>query len=221
MIETTITEPEKHETLTADSQGRVNLGVEYAQREVELVVVESRERETASGGRQQTIGDAPMTEAERTGMSFVRAFGIGEAFLKDEHTATVGEDGVDPETVAPTDVDWSRGYVRDPKNVAILAPEGGADLGGQYPFRDELTADPAGVSDGTDHDGDVTVFENEDGAGSAIADSMLDNVEQVYGYDPRESLEQVRVHPKEAPTPVLFEAPDGDGFLAVAPRVED
>jgi hypothetical protein len=43
MIETTIRNPEKHETVRADSQGRVSLGVEYADHDVEIVVVDAEE----------------------------------------------------------------------------------------------------------------------------------------------------------------------------------
>lgn len=221
MIETTIRNPEKHETLTADSQGRVNLGVEYAARDVELVVVESTVREPERTGLQQTIADEPMTAAERKGMLFVRAFGVSPRFLKDEHDAVVEDGRVDPESVAPTDVDWSHGFLQDPKNVARFKFDGEAAPEAQFPFEERLTEEPTAVE--TDEGGDQPVYryENDHGDVSGVAQSLVENVERMFGYDPAEELANVRVNPEEAPNPVLFRDPGSDVFVAVAPRVAE
>lgn len=219
MIETTIRDPEKHETLTADSQGRVNLGVEYAGRDVELVVVESREHQPEKTGLQQTI-DRPMTDAERKGMLFVRSFGIAPRFLKDEHGAVTTDEGVDPDSVSPSDVDWSDGYLQDPENVALFAFEEGA-AEEQFPFGERLTAEPVAVTAGKTDGTSVYRYENERGDASAVVQEFVEKVERLFGYDPSDDSSHVRVNPEEGPNPVLFRDPESEAFVAVAPWVSE
>lgn len=218
MIETTIREPEKHDTITADSQGRVNLGVEYAGRDVEIVVAESAEHDPEKTGLQQTI-DRPMTETERKGMLFVRAFGIAPQFLKDEHTAVITEDGVDPETVIPSDINWSFGYLQEPKNVARFVFE--SDHGDPQPWEQQLTTQPTSVVAGDIQGDPVYRFENEQGETSAIGEQFVERVQQLFGYDPETDHSNVRVNPADAPHPVMFRDPESDAFIAIAPRVTE
>lgn len=219
MIEANIQNPEKLETLRVDGQGRVNLGVEYAGREAEIVVVESRELTSDEAPLQQTIGDRPLTEYERKGMLFIRAFGISPRFLVENHTAMVTEDGVDVETVAPTDVDWSHGFLIEPKNVArfVFDEEAAPD---RPSFSDRYTAEAVECSSDSINDTSVYRFENEEGDTSAIAEEFVSRVESILGYDPTDDLEHVSVDPDKGPAPVLFTDPESDAYLAIAPRVE-
>lgn len=219
MIETTIQNPEKHETVTADSQGRVNLGVEYAGRDVELVVVESREHQHEKTGLQETI-DKPMTESEQKGMLFVRAFGIAPKLLKEEHDAVTTDEGIDADSVSPSDVDWSYGYLQEPKNVArfVFEEETNED---QFPFTERLTTEPAAVTSGTDSGESVYRYENEGGDTSAIAQAFADRVGQLFGYGPSDDLSYIRINPDEGPNPVMFRDPESEMFVAIAPRVSD
>lgn len=219
MIETTIQNPEKHETLTADSQGRVNLGVEYAGRDVELVVVESREHQPEETGLQQTI-DKPMTESEQKGMLFVRAFGIAPQFLKDEHNAVTTDEGVDPDSVSPSDVNWSYGYLQEPKNVVRFVFEEEANEE-EFPFTERLTAEPVAVTSGKNNGASVYRYENEEGDTSAIGQEFVEKVEQLFGYDPSDDLSHVRVNPDEGRNPVMFRDPESETFVAIAPRVSE
>lgn len=219
MIETTIQDPEKLETLRADSQGRVNLGVEYAGREVEILVVDSEETQSEEVPLQQTIGDRPMDDHERTGMLFVRAYGIKSTFLTDDHTAVTTEDGVDESTVAPTDVDWSYGYLAEPKNAVRFVFD--EDATADHPaFSEQFTVEPVSVAAETVDGASVYRYENEAGDTSAVAAAFVTPVEQLFGYDPTEDLANVRVDPDQGPAPVLFTDPESDAYLAVAPRVE-
>jgi hypothetical protein len=221
MIETTIQNPEKHETLTADSQGRVSLGIEYAAHDVEIVVVDSEEHEPDEDSLQQTIGDRPMNEHERKGMLFVRSFGISRRFLKDDHTAETTEDGnVEADSVAPIDVNWSYGFLHDPGNVARFEFDTGAG-DGQFSYTDKLTAEPAGVTTDENEGDPVYRYENDAGEASAIAQELAEKVGQMFGYDPAEDLSNVRVDPDEAPTPVMFRDPESDTYVAIAPRVNE
>jgi hypothetical protein len=220
MIETTIQNPEKHETVTADSQGRVNLGVKYAGRDVELVIVESSEHQHETTGLQQTI-DHPLTESERKGMLFVRTFGIAPQSLKDEHDAMTTDEGINPESVSPSDVDWSDGHLQEPQNVARFVFEDQESSEDQFPFTERLTAKPAGVSSGKIDGVSVYRYENESGDTSAIAQEFVEKIGQLFGYDPSGDLSHVRVNPDEGPNPVLFRDPKTEMFVAVAPRVSE
>jgi len=218
MIETTIHDPEKHDTVTADSQGRVSLGVEYAAHDVEIIVVDAKSHEPESSGVQGTIGDGPMNEHERTGMLFVRSFGISPRFLKDDHTAETDEDGiVDPDTVAPVDVDWSHGFLADPGNVARFE----FDTGGGDSFADQLTAEPVDVTATEDQGTPVYRYENDRGDAVAIAQDIADGVRGLFGYDPAEDRSHVRVAPEDAPAPVMFRDPDGDAYVVIAPWIDE
>jgi hypothetical protein len=218
MIETRIENPEKHETVTADSQGRVSLGVEYAAQDVEIVVVDAADPRSENEATQQTIGEGPMTHHERKGMLFVRTFGIRSEFLKEEHFAETDEEGhVDQSTVSPVDVDWSRGFLSDPQNVARFE----FDEEKQGLFSDKLVAEPARVTV-EEHTGEpVYRYENDSGGSSAVAREYADNVSRIFGYDPGEALANVRVDPDEAPTPVLFRDPESEAYVAIAPRIGD
>ena len=219
MIETTIRNPEKHETVRADSQGRVSLGVEYADHEVELVVVAAEESDSESRALQQAIGDRPLADHERTAMLFVRSFGLDRRCLAEDHGASVGEDGVEAATVGVADVDWSRGVLVDGGNVARFR----FDESESAPFSDEPTNEPAAVRsvDDGEYDVPVSLFENEAGGASAIAQEFAEKIRRIYGYDPTAETEHVRVHAEEAPYPVQFCDPAGDTHVAVAPRVVD
>lgn len=220
MIETTIQNPEKHETVTADSQGRVNLGVKYAGRDVELVIVESREHQYERMGIQQTI-DKPMTEPEQKGMLFARAFGIAPQSLKDEHNAVTTDEGIDPDSVSPSDVNWSNGYLQEPKNVARFVFEDEKSSEEQFPFTERLTAKPTGATSGKTNGVSVYRYENESGDTSAIVQEFVEKVGQLFGYDPSDDLSHVRVNPNEGPNPVLFRDPESEMFVAIAPRVPE
>ncbi|WP_435359801.1 hypothetical protein [Haloarchaeobius sp. DFWS5] len=220
MIETTIRDPEKHETLRADSQGRINLGVQYAGRTVEIVVAESRTADSETTEVQQTIGDRPMAEHERQGMLFVRLLGLDQTFLTGDHSAVVDENDVDAETVGLSDVDWSKGYLLDAKNVARF--EFDPDSEEQFPFGEEITAEPVEVSADKGESGvPVYRFENEAGGVSTVATEYVESVQRIFGYDPTEELSNVRVHSGDAPHPVVFRNPTTDGYIAVAPRVSE
>lgn len=220
MIETTIRDPEKHETLRADSQGRVNLGIQYAGRTVEVVVAESTEEESEASSLQQTIGDRPMKEYERQGMLFIRLFGIDQAFLTDNHSATVDGGEVQSDTVGLADVDWSQGYLLDQGNVSRF--EFDQDAEEQFAFRDELTAEPADVAlDESGYGESVYCFENSDGETSAILQEYVGAIQQIFGYDPTEELSNVGIHPTEAPNPVIFRNPLTESYIGVAPRIPE
>lgn len=220
MIETTIRDPEKHETLTADSQGRINLGVKYADRTVEVVVADSTDDRAEVAGLQQTIGDRPMEEYERQGMLFIRLFGIDQSFLTEDHDAVVTDNEVQPDTVGLSDVDWSKGYLLDASNVTRFEFDREADE--QFAFSDELIAEPVDVTLDNGNYGDpVYCFENERGDTSAVLGEYVSHIQRVFGYDPTKTLSNVRVHPDEAPRPVMFRDPSGDGYIAIAPRVPD
>ncbi|WP_277553036.1 hypothetical protein [Halobaculum limi] len=220
MIETTIRDPEKHETLKADSQGRVNLGVAYAGRTVEIIVAASNDERSDSTSLQQTIGDRPMNEYERQGMLFVRLFGIDQSFLVDDHDAVVTDTRVEPETVGLADVDWSEGYLLDSSNVTRFEFEQSADEA--YAFGDELTAEPVDVTlDESTYDEAVYCFENDDGGTSAVLGEYVKHVQRIFGYDPTKDRSSVRLHPDEAPRPVMFRDPSSDRYIAIAPRVVD
>lgn len=221
MIETTIKNPEKHETITADSQGRISLGVEYAAHDVEIVVVKAEEHQHEQTGLQQTIGDRPMNEQERKGMLFVRSYGISSQFLKDENTVETKDDGtIDLDTVGATDVNWSYGYLVDPKNVARFEFDTGAEEQ-QFPARQQLTAEPTAVTSDKMDGTPVYRYENEEGDTSAVLKEWVENVQRVYGYDPTEELSNLRVNPDDAPFPVMFRDPDGETYIAIAPRIDD
>jgi len=184
-------------------------------------VVDSKEHDPERGGLQRTIGDRPMNEHERKGMLFVRSFGISRRFLKDDTTAEIEEDGsVDPDTVAPIDVNWSYGFLGDPKNVARFEFDGDAG-DGQYPCSEKLTAEPAGVTADEMGGSPVYRYENDAGDTSAISRDLADGVQRIFGYDPAEELSNVRVDPDEAPTPVMFRDPESDTCVAIAPRIEE
>jgi hypothetical protein len=221
-VETTIQNPEKHETVTADSQGRVNLGVQYAGRDIELVVVESSEHEPGTAGLQQPI-DQPMTEAERKGMLFVRAFGIAPQSLKDDHDAATTDDGIDPNSVSPSDVDWSNGYLQEPTNVArfVFETEKAETGEDQFAFTEHLTAEPADVTSDKIDGTSVYRYENEHGNGFAIVQEFVERVEQLFGYDSSDDLSHVRVNPEEEPNPVMFRDIESEAFVAIAPRVSE
>ena len=220
MIETTIRDPEKHETLRADSQGRVNLGIKYAGRTVEVVVAESTEEESEASSLQQTIGDRPMEGYERQGMLFIRLFGIDQAFLTSNHSATVDGGEVQSDTVGLADVDWSQGYLLDQGNVSRF--EFDEDAEERFAFRDELTAEPTDVTlDESGYGEPVYCFENSDGETSAVLEEYVGAVQQVFGYDPTEELSNVGVHPTEAPNPVIFRNPINESYIGVAPRIPE
>jgi len=219
MIETTITNPERHETVTADSQGRVSLGVDYAAHDVEIVVVDSEAHDTETSGVQQTVGAEPMTETERAGMLFVRSFGIDRECLKDDHAADVDEDGVDAGTVAPTDVDWSAGSLSDAENAARFELD---DSGPEaVPFEKRLSAEPAAVTAEEMAGESVSALANDSGDRSAVLTEYVDGVQRVFGYDPTDELAHVRVDPDDGPAPVLFRDPDSDRYIVVAPWVDE
>lgn len=220
MIETTIRDPEKQETLRADSQGRVNLGIQYAGKTVEIVVAGSREEESDASSLQQTIGDRPMDEYERQGMLFIRLFGVDQAFLIDDHSATVDGEEVQPDTVGLGDVDWSQGYLLDQGNISRF--EFDQDAEEQFAFRDELTAEPADVTlDESGYGEPVYCFENSDGETSAILEEYVEAIQQIFGYNPTEELSNVGVHPTEAPNPVIFRNPVNGSYIGVAPRIPE
>lgn len=221
MIETTIEDPEKLETVRTDDQGRASLGVEFADHEVEVLVVSAEPVQPEEAGFQQTIGERPMSDHERKGMLFVRTFGIDPTCLVADHGAVTGPDGVEAGSVGLSDVDWSDGVLLDERNVARFRFEG-TDGDRQFPFSDEPTAEPVGVTaDDDSFDTPVFVFENEAGETTAIAQELVENVRQVYDYDPTEELSHVRVHPEEGPYPVLFGDPGGDTHVTIAPWVAD
>lgn len=217
MIEATIQNPEKVETLRTDSQGRVNLGVTFADREVELVVVRSEDLPPAETAIQYTIGDRPMLEHERAGMVFARVFGVNERFLRERDEPDEGDVG--PAQITPTAIDWSEGHLVDPENVALFGFDDGSEPAKE--FLELLTAEPARVTRDDVDDTAVYRFENEHGEGSALAEELVHDVGRVYGYDPAEELSNVRVHPDDAPTPVSFRDPNGETYVAIAPIVSE
>lgn len=219
-IETTIRNPEKHETVRADGQGRVSLGVEYADHDVEVIVVAAEESDRDGRALQQAIGDRPLADHERTGMLFVRSFGIDRRCLVEDHDAAADEDGVDPATVGVSDVDWSEGVLVDDANVARYRFDCNTE---PVPFADEPAAEPTAVTalDDADYGLPVYRYENEQGDASAITQEYVENVQRIYGYDPTVDLSHVRVHPEEGPYPVLFRDPTGESSIAIAPRVAD
>ncbi|UVE49269.1 hypothetical protein KU306_10060 [Haloferax larsenii] len=223
MIETTIRNPEKHETLKADSQGRVNLGVKYAGRVVEIVVADSEEEQSETIGLQQVIGDRPMEDHERQGMLFVRLFGIDHSLVEDGAEVVADDDddaSVQSDVVGLSDVDWSKGYLLDDENVARFEFDQDADS--QFPFSEEITAEPTGVTlDEDTYDDPVYCYENDAGDTSAIAGELVAHVKRIFGYDPTEELSNVRVHPDHAPRPVMFRDPDSERYIAIAPRVPE
>lgn len=220
MIETSIRNPEKHETVRADGQGRVSLGVEYADHDVEIVVVDAEPSESEGQALQQAIGDRPMTDAERKGMLFVRSFGIDRTCLDEHHDADVGEDGVDATSVGLSDVDWHDDVLVDDENVARFQFDGDDD---PAPYCDEPTAEPVAVEVVDDDAYGVPVYryENERGDASALSREYVEKVQRIYGYDPTADLSHVRVHPDEGPFPVIFHDPAGETHITIAPRVAD
>lgn len=219
MIETTVQNPEHLETLRADSQGRVNLGVKFANREITLVVASTEELPAEAVGIQHTIDAGPMMAHQRQGILFARAFGIGREYLRDDHDAAVQDGEVDPETVSAADINWELGRIIDPKNVAQFVFEESTD---DHQFSTRLTAQPASVTRDEDtYESPSYRFENEHGDGSAIASAFVEKVQDVYAYDPTEDLEYVRVAPDEAPMPVFFGAPEADTYIVIAPRVPE
>jgi hypothetical protein len=221
MIETTIRNPEKLETLRADSQGRINLGVGYAGRVVEIVVAESEQDQSAETGVQQAIGDGPMKEYERKGMLFVRVFGINPRFLKETPNIEFETTSVDPETVRQSNVDWSEGFLIDDRNVARFEFDEAAG-GQQAPFSEQLVAEPVSVTDDNDTYGDpVYCYANEQGDISAVSQELVEKVQRMFGYDPVDELSNIRVHPDEEAHPVLFRTTTGDMYVAIAPQVAE
>lgn len=219
MIETTVQDPELLETVRADSQGRVNLGVAFANREVELLVVSSEPSPPAEAGIQHTIEDGPVPDFERKGVLFARTFGVAREHLQEDHTADIEDGTVVPETVNAADLNWSDGRLVDARNVARFTFDEAADA--ELGFVDELRAEPASISQDEDtFETPAYRFENENGEASAIAREYVDKVSDVYGYDPVAEPSQVRVHPDEAPMPVLFRDPDGDTYIVLAPMVQ-
>lgn len=220
MIETTIRDPEKLETLRADSQGRINLGVEYAGRTVEVVVAESDQGESDVTALQQTIGDRPMEEHERQGMLFIRLFGIDRSFLVEDHDVVIEENQVQPTTVSLSDVDWSKGYLLDRENVSRF--EFDRDAEKQFAFTEHLTADPVAVTlDESSYDDPVYRFKNDNEGTSDVMKEYVAHVERIFGYDPTEELANVRMHPGEEPRPVLFQNPGSENYIAIAPQVPE
>ena len=219
MVEARIQDPEKLETARADRQGRINLGVEYAGRDVEFVVVESGEPDTDSVPLQQTIGNGPLADYERKGMLFVRAFGLAPRFLTEDHGAVVTDGEVDVETVAPTDVDWSQGVLVEPRNVAQFVFD--EEVWDGTSFSERFTAVPVERTEDTIDDTEVYRYENDEGETSAIAEEFTAPVEPILGYDPTDELSHVRVDPEQGPAPVLFTDPESDAYIAVAPRIDE
>lgn len=216
MIETRIENPERLETLRADGQGRISLGVEYADRIVEIVVVDSEAEDAERTGVQQTIGDGPMNEHERRGMVFVRLFGIDPDFLRGKDDSEPDADGVDPETVRQSDVDWSEGYLLGGNHAARF--DFSEDGGERPPYSEQLTATPIEVTADDDTYGEpVYRYENENGDTSAVSKELVEKVRRLYGYDPVEDRSNVRVHPEEGAHPVLFHDASGDTSVAIAP----
>lgn len=220
MVETTIQDPEKLETLTADSQGRVNLGVKYAGRKVEIIVADSEEPQPKKTGIQQAIGDRPMQKYERQGMLFVRSFGIDPTFLKEDYDAATDSDGIDPKTVSPSDVDWSDGFLVDPKNVARFQFDDDAEER-QFAFSDKLTTEPGNVrQDDENYGAPVYCYVNDHGDESAVLKKFVENVRRVFGYD-HDELSNIRVDPEEGPNPVMFRDPNGHSYIAIGPRIPE
>lgn len=54
-----------------------------------------------------------------------------------------------------------------------------------------------------------------------MSEALVTNVKRIFGYDPSEELSNVRVHPEEAPRPVMFRDPTGERYIAIAPRVPE
>lgn len=216
MVELTVHDPEKLDTLTADSQGRVSFGVEYAGRELEIILVDSERPDSDDAGIQEAIGERPMQYYERQGMLFVRTFGISPTFLEDDHDAESDEDGIYPETISPTDIDWSEGFLVDSKNVARFSFDPEAEER-QFAFSDTLTAEPARVYENGDNGKPSYHYVNENGEESAIAKQFVENVRRIFGYD-HDALSHIRVDPEEGPNPVMFKDPDGHSYIAIGPR---
>lgn len=216
-MEVTVTDPEKVETVRADSQGRVSLGVEYAGRAVRILVAESEAEQSEDRGVQQLIGGEPMADHERKGLTFVRVFGIDPTYLRGDEP---GEESIDPSSVGHAAVDWSQGVVIDEGNVARF--EFPTDREDETRFGDQFTASAVAVgSDDESYGEPVYEYENEDGDSSAIAQDLVGKVKRVYGYDPVEKLSRVRLHPEDPDHPVVFEDPTGETRIVVAPRIQD
>lgn len=217
MTELIVQDPEKLETLTADRQGRISLGVKYADRQVKVVVINSEEAQPEKAGVQEAIGDQPMQYYERQGMLFIRTFGISPTFLEEDHDAETDENGIDPETVSPSDVDWSEGFLVDAKNVARFHFDTDAEER-QFAFSDRLTEEPASVRENEDDYGEpVYCYVNEKGDESAILKEFVENIRQIFGYS-YDELSHIRVDPDEGPNPVMFRDPNGHSYIAIGPR---
>ena len=84
------------------------------------------------------------------------------------------------------------------------------------------SSEPADVTLDEDIDGEpVYRFENEDGDTSAVRADYLKHIQRIFEYDPTKDLSAVRIHPHEAPQPVMFRNRSGDGYIAIAPWVAD
>ena len=219
MIETTVQNPELLETFHTDSQGRVNLGVKFANRKVEVLVVQSEPLTSDDLDIQHTIEDSSRLEYERTGMLFARAFGIARHFLRDPDGEVEIEDGtVQPESIGSHHLDWSTGRLIDHRNVAKFCFDEPEEPDCQ--LDEMLTAEPVSVTlDDEAFDRPVYRFEHPEDGSSAIAEAFVDHIEEIYGYHPATNPEFVRVHASEAPMPVMFQEPDGETYILVAPRV--
>lgn len=218
-MQVTVDDPEKLETLRADGQGRVSLGVEYAGRAVKVLVAESEAEQSEERGAQQIIGGEPMADHERKGMTFVRVFGIDPEYLSGNDESNTDDDAVDRASVNRSHVDWSEGVVIDEDNVARF--EFRTDDGDER-FGDQFTASAEAVEADEDTYGKpVYCYANEDGDVSAIDQGLVEKVSRVFGSDPLEELSRVRLHPEKADHPVVFEDAAGETRIVVAPRIQD
>lgn len=217
MLEATVDDPEKLETLRADSQGRVSLGVEYAGRTVTVLVVESATDDDR--GVQQIIAGEGMADHERTGMLFCKVFGIDPQYVDRESDEADAE--IDPATLGHADVDWSEGILIDSGNVARYEFPAAADTEAAH-FGDQFSTTAVAVEPDEDSYGKpVYCFENDDGDTSAIDQELVARVRRVFGYDPLENLSLVGLHPDSPDHPVAFGDATGDTRIVVAPRVAE
>lgn len=218
MIETTVQNPEKQETLRADSQGRVNLGIDYAGQTVEVIVADASRPGTEGTGIQQSLSDPTLESYKRTAMLFIRSFGISTDHLVDDHNAVIDGDEVDPETVESTDIDWEMGHVGDSKNAARFVWD--SEHASSVDIFTELTERPSEVTAVDEEASEpVYVYTNEAGGESALSQRFVDFVQRIYGYGPDE-LHHLQMSPETSPCPVKFMHPDGETFIVIAPRIE-
>lgn len=218
-MQVTVDDPEKLETLRADGQGRVSLGVEYAGRAVKVLVAESEAERTEERGAQQIIGGEPMADHERKGMTFVRVFGIDPEYVRGDDRSDSDEEPVDRASVRRADVDWVEGVLIDEDNVARFEFRTGD---GEEHFGDQFTATAVDVEADEDTYGKpVYCYENENGDASAIDQGLVEKVSRVFGYDPLEELSRVRLHPEKADHPVVFEGTGSETRIVIAPRIQD